>query len=339
MNTDITMRSIIEQYVRLYPVNARGWHPCVHQGCDHGKKGPRAAFIFSTDSVGFHCFNCAAHPSYNENDGIISDEFKKILNDFSIPEDAWQPLLFKALQNKDNGKTKTKRSLTQITQFEPAELILPTSFYQLSEAPDNDKWAIIANDYLEYERHILPSSYPFYLSEKTNDKHLAKWYKRLIIPMYKEGKLIFYQGRRLLETMPKKYESPSTESNKVLGCFDNALLKTEVPLIVVEGWFDAFAVDGVAVIGNTISKEQIYWINKSPRKKIYVPDKTGKGYIAAKQALDLGWEISVPDFTDCKDTSDAVKRFGKLYTLKSIIDSSCSGFSAELQIKFLEQNR
>lgn len=335
----MSLQDIIRQYVFLHPVNSRGWHPCVHQGCDHGKKGPRAAFIFDGDVVGFHCFNCPTKARFDPNDDAnLSEDFKKILRDFNIPDEAWQSVVFDSfVKNYDkSSRLKDKKTTKYTDPNEPLTIEMLPTFYRLSDAADGDKWAIIAKDYLEYERGIDWNSYDFYLSEKTNDKTYDKWHKRLIIPMYKNNNLIFYQGRRLVETLKKKYESPSTESNKVLGGFDNLFTHTPAPLIVVEGWFDAFVVDGAAVIGNTISKEQIAWLNKSKRPKIYVPDKTGLGYIAAKTALSQGWKISVPDTSNCKDVSDAVKRFGKLYAIKSIIDNACSGFEAELQLKFLE---
>lgn len=335
----MSLRDIIQQYVRLYPANTRGWHPCVHQGCDHGNKGPRAAFIFDGDVVGFHCFNCPLKPRFDPNvDTDLSDDFKKLLRDFNIPDEVWQRCVFDSFaSNYDKSKIGHGRHRsTLVDPHEPSIIQMPSSFYKLSEAAETDKWAIIAKDFLEHERGVDWKSYDFYLSEKTDDKHLSKWFKRLIIPMYKNGNLIFYQGRRLSDGLKKKYESPAVESHKVLGGFDNLFLPTNAPLIVAEGWFDAFAADGAAIIGNIISKEQIAWLNKSKRPKIYVPDKTGNGYLAARTALNQGWNISLPDTSNCKDISDAVKRFGKLYAIKSIIDNACSGFEAELQLKFIE---
>ena len=70
---------------------------------------------------------------------------------------------------------------------------------------------------------------------------MRKWLKRIIIPMYKNSNLIFYQGRDLSGTAQKKYQSPSTDAAKVLYGFDNLHnYKVNEPLYVVEGWFDAF---------------------------------------------------------------------------------------------------
>lgn len=330
-----TLRSIIERYVKLQPQNSRGWHPCVHQGCDHGKKGARAAFIFNENgSVGFNCFNCAVDCSFDPTAGYsVSDDFIKVWRDFRIPEDHLNEFIFQALES---GGIKKQKPISRTTDIEPKILTMPPTFYRLSEAPSTDLWAEIARIHLQEERGIDYHDYSFYLSEKTNDKQYSKWFKRLIIPMYKQDDLIFYQGRRLTDSLIKKYESPSTESSKILGGFDELFKQTDQPLIVAEGWFDGFVVNGVSIIGNTFSKEQIEWLNLSKRNKIYVPDKTGKGYIAAKMALQQGWKVSIPDTSDCKDISEAVKKYGKLYTLKSIMDNACLGFEAELKIKFLE---
>ena len=40
------------------------------------------------------------------------------------------------------------------------------------------------------------------------------------------------------------------------------------------------------------------------------------------QALELGWSVAFPEWADgIKDVNDAVKHYGRLYTLYSIINS------------------
>ena len=155
-----------------------------------------------------------------------------------------------------------------------------------------------------------------------------------MIPFYKDGKLIFYQGRDLSGTRTKKYLSPDIPRENVFYGYDNVFKDTEEPLYIVEGWFDAWHLEGVAVLGNKMTPHQIHWINQSRRPKVVIPDRLGDGYLLAEQALELGWSVSTPDIGDCKDPNEAIKMYGKLYTLMTIRTHTYEGFEAALRIKF-----
>lgn len=314
-----------------------GWYPVLHTACDHGKKGPRAAFKFDGDKVAFHCFNCPLKAVYDPNhigregQPLMSNNMQQVMADFNIPEDEWQQVLWSALKNRDSGVVPAKASEVQ-TSIEPMEVPLPDTFYPLTEATEDDKWAMIARYYLE-DREIDPSSYPFMLSKKTDIPHLKKWFGRVIIPIYKDNKVIFYTGRDLTGKALKKYESPAVSRDRVIYGFDKLFENNDLPLYIVEGWFDAFVIDGVAIFGNEFSSTKIKWLNRSRRKKVYIPDQFGDGFRAAKQAIDAGWSISTPDFGDCKDVSAAVQKYGKLYVMQTLAQHTASGFEAELNAR------
>lgn len=329
---ELRLEDIIRSHVYLPPYpNQRGFYPVLCKICnDHGNKGLRAGFKFEGDSVGYNCFNCGHKALYNPEDEKISHNMEKILNAFNIPDDEWKQVLFSSMALKDQGYTKSTPK-TIYNSIEPKVLDLPEHFYLLSEASDDDKWAEIARFYLEEDRKIDPTVYPFYLSTGKGEKGEEKWKGRVIIPVYKDGNLIYYQGRSFLQNQ-KKYLSPSSSKDKVLYGFDQLFKNTDAPLYVVEGWFDAFAIDGVAVFGNQLSEEQLQWLNRSNRPKVIIPDRLGDGHLLANKAIQLGWQVSFPDIGNCKDVDAAIKRFGKLYVLKSIIDNTMSGFMAETAI-------
>jgi len=325
------LESIIRQYVDLpaYP-SGKGWYHVLCKVCnDHGRKGKRGGFKFEGDTVTYNCFNCSHAATYNPSrDADIPDKMKTVLRDFGIPDEEWQRLVLEGLRKKDQGLL-IKGEHKKVRNIEPPALTLPNTFYYLKDAAEDDKWAMIARDYLEYDRGIDPDSYPFMLSVKTDDVRLMKWFGRVIIPIYKGEKTVFYIGRDLTDKSLKKYESPSESKDCVIYGFDKLFEHTDAPLYIVEGWFDAFAIDGVAILGNKISPEQADWLNRSRRKKVYVPDRFGDGHQAAERALQLGWSISTPDIgSNCKDMNDAVKRYGKLYVMKTLAENTADGFTA-----------
>lgn len=326
------LESIIKKYVQLYQhPSKKGWYPVVCKVCkDHGKKGPRAAFHFQNGSVGYNCFNdpnCNASYDCNQN-FPLSKSMERLLIAYNIPESEYEWINVEALSN-EKTPTQNKKQIKLI----PDEIQLQRFFVKMSEVDENDKWRIIAEDYLS-SRGIDPTSYPFYLSFKDELPHWKKWYGRLIIPIYdNNNRLIYYTGRALTDAI-KKYDSPpSTDKEIVCYGYDEIYKKTNDPLYIVEGFFDAFHINGVALFGNIISEGMLYHLNNCPKPKVVIPDKWGKGYNLALQGLKEGWSISTPDIGNCKDINDAVVRFGRLYTMSSIIENTNNGFAAELALK------
>jgi DNA primase len=256
----------------------------------------------------------------------------KTLEAFGVPTDEWQQVILSspAYQNGGLKHAEKKKALTSI---EPKEIKMPDIFYFLKDAPASDEIAEAAREYLIDDRGVDPNDYPFMLSRKAENPKLHKWLGRVIMPIYKNNKLIFYIGRALYDA-PKKYETPATPKERILYGFDRLFEHVEAPLIVVEGWFDGYAIDGVATLGNIITPYQRQWLDRSRREKIYVPDKFGDGRRAAEQAIEFGWSISTPEIgSDCKDMDDAVKKYGKLYVIKSIMENKTADeFEAAIQL-------
>jgi len=328
-----TLEQIIKQYVQLQSPNHKGWQAVRCHVCnDHTRKGLRGAFLFDGDKTIYKCWNCNHTAIYDpyENE-IMPKNMIKVLNDFHVPETEWQPIILESPAYRHGGKKKEyKRELDNI---EPKEVIMPNFFYFLNTADPDDEMAQEARKYLIDDRKVNPDDYPFMLARKADNPKLHKWLGRVIMPIFKNEKLIFYIGRAMYDAT-KKYETPATPKEKVLFGFDRLFEHVPAPLLVVEGWFDAFAIDGVATLGNVITPYQIEWLNRSKRDKIYIPDKFGNGKRAAEQALEEGWYISTPDIGEnCKDMDDAVKKYGKMYVLKSIMDNKATDYLAKARLQ------
>jgi len=108
-------------------------------------------------------------------------------------------------------------------------------------------------------------------------------------------------------------------------------------VVVVEGPLDAMAIDGVAVLSNECSEVQADIIDGLAREVIVVPDGDRAGAKLIEAAIEYGWHVSFPIWQEtCKDVSEAVERYGKLFVLKSIIDArETSRLKIELKKKRL----
>ena len=113
---------------------------------------------------------------------------------------------------------------------------------------------------------------------------------------------------------------------------------TKIPsLIVVEGPFDAMAVDGVSIQGSEISDTQAELIDRLQREVVVVPDTDSAGRKLVDRAIELGWTVSYPVWQEtCKDLNEAVVKYGKLFVLKSILEArETSRLKIELKKKKL----
>jgi hypothetical protein len=72
-------------------------------------------------------------------------------------------------------------------------------------------------------------------------------------------------------------------------------------------------------------------INQLNKEVIVVPDRDHDGPKIIEQAIEFGWSVSFPSWGDgIKDINDSVKKYGRLYTLYTIVKNSVS---TELKIR------
>lgn len=304
------MEEIIKKYVQLDDINAKGWHTTKCAVCNDYKI--RAGFLFDNGNIGYHCFNCSTKAKYQANH-YISKTMQEVLLAFGIPTEDIQRLNFNSISSVPNKNVIEDNKLI--------ELPLPYYFSKITDTA----WSRVAIEYLnsrsinEYDKFLI-----------CEDKDINNWYGRLIIPFYREGKLVYYQGRGL-NNSPKRYMNANTGDTTILYNYDE-IFKTKDILFVVEGVFDAFHLNGVAILGNELSDKKIKIINQSKRRKVYIPDRTG-GYKTALNALAANWEIALPDIGNCKDINEAIVKYGYLYVYRSIMENIKGGFEGKLLVK------
>jgi DNA primase len=137
--------------------------------------------------------------------------------------------------------------------------------------------------------------------------------------MYWEGKIIGYTSRTFVDSVKPKYYS-NYEPNLVFNL--NNQQRDSKFVIVCEGPFDAMSVDGVAVMSNECSETQAEIIESLGKEVIVVADRDKAGARLLQNAIEYGWSASFPVWQEtCKDINEAVVKYGKLFVLKSIIDS------------------
>lgn len=318
------MQNLIKKYVQLPSnVNSKGWYSVKCEVCHDYKV--RGGFNIKDEGVVYHCFNCSTKASYFNN-GTITDDMKTVLQAFNIPYEEIQRLILNSL-----GKQKAKRPTITVDTNNPIiEIPLPNHFYKII-MDGSDIESNIALDYLKTRG--IENDNNFFLSKSNKTKEEIKWNNRLIIPYYREGKLIFYQGRSFGSSKKDRYINSITSGDSV-NLYGYELIRefTDEPLFITEGFFDSYHIKGMSILGNELTKRKIEIINQSRRKKIYIPDRYGNGKQAAFNALDAGWSVSIPDIGNCKDINEAIMRYGYLYVYKSLLENAVSGYNAKIKV-------
>ena len=151
----------------------------------------------------------------------------------------------------------------------------------------------------------------------------AAGYKdRVLIPFYHDGKIVGYTGRKITDGKPKYLTD--AQPGYVFNLDKQSAGRKY--LIVVEGQFDAIAIDGCAIMHNEPNETQIMRINSLGCEVVVVPDRDRPGAKMIKTAMEQNWSASLPPWEDdIKDVADAVKRYGRLYTLSTILHYRVAG--------------
>ena len=275
---------------------------CCHNNGERQDTRGRGGVIFANEAVTYHCFNCGFKTGWQPG-RHISFKLRKLLSWLDVDENTRQMLTIEALRIKETVDPVVNDEIIQI-DFPPRTL--PNDLHSIHKAPQE------VQDYAA--TRCLPADKILWSSSDT-----AKMNKRIIVPFTWNGNVIGFSSRATNNSIVPKFFT-SHEPGYVYGVDqqpDNRKFA-----IVVEGLLDAVCIDAVATLTNRCSETQAQIIDSLAREIILVPDRDNSGQKLINDALKYGWSVSFPEWqTDIKDVNDAVQRYGKLFTLKTIIDA------------------
>ena len=239
-----------------------------------------------------------------------------------IPDSEIQQLALEAIKHKDEQVVVDKT-----LNFDLPTVALP------KDCKTIDQWlqeGCVEEDFLAVVEYVLDRGlelewYDWMWCEE-------KGYRdRVIIPFYHQGRIVGWTGRKIVDGTPKylTHSSPGYIFNLDHQDYDRKYV------IVVEGQIDAISVDGVAIMHNEPNDTQIARIKSLAREVIVVPDNDQAGTKLIKTAVEQHWSVSLPDWgPDVKDVADAVKKYGRVYTLYTIIKYRVTG---EIKLTMLKK--
>lgn len=298
---------------------------CRHNGHNSDTRGRGGFLPTANGSMSYHCFNCGFKTSYTPG-RTLSFKYRKLLSWLGANENDIQRLILEGVRLKNLVVLDLTEPVEEIT-FEPRSLPENSrTFIEILESGENLSTQFVNAVQYVYDRSIDITRYNFYWSNTI--EHKLNY--RVIVPFYYNNKIVGYTARSINDGIKPKYHTDHPGHfvfNLDKQHKDNSIV------LVMEGTFDAMSVDGVSTQTNDISYQQADIIENLGKKVIVVPDfdkhinKQGRevwpGEVTINRALEYGWNVSFPVWREtCKDVNDAVIKYGKLFTLKSIIDNT-----------------
>lgn len=189
-------------------------------------------------------------------------------------------------KNKSKGKSILslfKKKNVSDHYLNELNRIIPNKFIKISPKNKNNDICQLPKEYLNFKfnNNILERKALNYL--KSRNIHRSdiikynigyciegKYSDRIIIPSYDEnGELNFFTGRSYVNNDYKKYDNSPTSKDIII--FD-LLINWDLPIILVEGVFDAIAVkrNVIPIMGKSIQPSLLKKIIEKSVKKIYI---------------------------------------------------------------------
>ena len=292
---------------------------CVHNGETQDKK-KRGGIMNSADgTVSYHCFNCGFKANYVIG-RKLNQKMRAFMGYIGIADDTIKKLAIEAMRHEEGDVVREKKRFVAFNKK-----TLPKNTHSLDvwlekyvakdlTAPQYKRIDNLLN-YLK-SRGINPTWYDFMYSPD----FYFNFNQRLIIPFYWRGDIVGYSGR-LFEASEKVKYVTEVQPGYVFNM--DAQDWTRKFVIVTEGPFDAITTSGVSILGSEINDIQRELIEGLNRQIIVVPDRDKPGEKLINQAIEFGWGVAFPEWhEDVEDTADAVAKYGRLFTMKSILKST-----------------
>jgi hypothetical protein len=296
---------------------------CQHNG-DTRDQRSRGGIKATDQGWSYHCFNCGYTASFIMG-RTLGYKASRLLSWLGVPERDIEFANLESLRHRSiYGIVEDRQRVANILQgiaFEEIDDFPPFSELITPEFPKY--W-----DYCR-ERHV-PEDFPMMTAIKNDGVHWTRPF--VLVPFTWENKIVGWTTRFLDNKQPKFINR--TQPGYVFGT--DLQHPSWQHVLVMEGIFDALSIGGLAVMHNDINDAQARLIRSLGREITVVPDQDKAGVELIERAMELGWAVSIPAWEDCKDVNDAVKKYGRLGTLLTIMQArETSRIKIELRKKAL----
>lgn len=316
------MHPILEYIYNLLPPDKKqrnnGWIYFNAQGCcenyghENADSKHRGNIYFTDDGFVYSCFNCHYSCGYTLGNNLSSKTYQwikwlgatqKEIND-----------LLSLIHEYNDSKTPNT-----VTVQQPKRIIrhIPDCYKSINYSYFHGETSKSFNNVFRYIQNRNSRLFEF------NNYMWAEGQNHFLIPCYEYGNVVGYSLRSLDDYSPSKYIHLIPRG--YVYKYDN-FLKNRKYQILVEGQLDADSINGIAYLSSTITPERLKRIlpYTNTQELIICPDRDNAGKKIVQQVLDenLPFSIAFPNWIKgIKDCEEAVQKYGRLYTIYSIISS------------------
>ena len=280
---------------------------CTHNGESIDKKA-RGGLITEGDTVSYHCFNCGYKCSWQPG-RPFSHKMRKLFQWLGTPDDIITKVALDVMRENEGVQVQTR--IAEMPTFDSVPL--PEDAIKIADIKDFNKFSMGVLEYMA-QRGLNMDDTSYYWSPSLGYRD------RLIVPFFYESRIVGWTARSVLPDKKPKYLT-EVQPGFVYGLDEQSYNK--IFTILCEGQIDAIHVDGCALGGSEISDQQAMLLNQLQKEIIVVPDRDKAGSKLVERAIELGWSVSLPNWpSEINDISDCVGKYGRLYTLYSIVNNS-----------------
>lgn len=284
--------------------------PCCQHNGESADRRQRGGLKDSEQGWSYHCFNCGYTASFILGRSL-SFKTRKLLGWLNVPQEEIERINLESLKHKSIAGLLSDRQRTanavQGIRFEDREL--PEGFVIVD--------ANTPTHYQYLRDRCVPADYPLgMVGGLPTDKFSRR--SGVIIPFTYDGHIVGHTTRFLDDKTPRYIHD--MQPGYVFGT--DLQRESWQHVIVVEGVFDALSIGGLAVLHAEINDAQARLIRSLEREVTVVPDQDLAGMKLVDRAIELGWAVSMPNWEpDVKDVNDAVRKYGRLATVLSIMQA------------------
>jgi len=313
------------------------WHArCALCGDSKKSKSKKRFHLdWKKEIPGFNCFNCGRNGNFFELVSLIEQiSVKEAIKKYSTPDYTVNNLEDKYKKVTETHKKEENKEENTLYDF---GWVLKDCI-SLKDKPSGylqTKCQEILRDFVK-RRNLEDVDIPLYIAFRGDYK------SRIIIPIFYNDKLIYFQGRRPFDNGSLKYLNPEVEKNKII-LHKNDFDRNKY-IIVTEGLIDAYCVGKQATtcLGKEISEDFLDALFQYTDAGIIVAldnDRDGEDRLMdlidkSKWGSSLQYFIMPDIYNQYKDINDIKKYEDNLYEFVMKNSYSMLETYAKLNLQF-----
>jgi len=278
------------------------------------------------DDIMWHCFNCGEkgnfYSLYAELLGITNEEAFKRFNKYNSDR----------IEKRLNSKPKKREEQETVEKKEIFNHILKDCI-SLDDEPDGYIQA-------QYQQKLREFTVNRKIEQKLYVAYKGDYRGRIIIPVWEDDDIIYFQGRAIHDSMEPKYLNPLVNKSSVVLNRNN--FDRDKYIIITEGIIDADAVgeQGTSILGKELSQDFVNVVNQYTDIGIIVvmdndEDGIKKLYDYTKKYNTLKYFL-MPTKYNVKDLNDLVSKdiINRDNIYNFIIENSYNSMKTRTKIVF-----